>query len=188
LAPRAETQIRLHFLNPSGAPTRWSDRIEQSAEIRIGVQRKQGGQVNAAAGPIRLLSIVLTAIVAISFTLFVWDELGSASKNQAQLASKNGEQIALTRDLHGRLLASENSKLRVNIDKANDAITSPGEQIGKKVGNTNEWALRGLAFLFGIIVFLIGLRLLASWLEMNGSPSGQVTARNPQDAYTSGSR
>jgi predicted PurR-regulated permease PerM len=149
---------------------------------------KEGGQVKAAAGPIRLLSLVLTAIVAISFILFVWDELGSASKNQSELASKSGETVALTRDQHGRLAATENTKLRIDIDKINDAVTSPGESIGKKVGNGNEWAMRGLAFLFGIALFLIGLRMLASWLELNGNPAAKVTPRNPQDAYTSGSR
>jgi predicted PurR-regulated permease PerM len=140
------------------------------------------------SGIIRLISILLTAIVAVSFSLFVWDELGSASKNQTQLTTASGQTTLSVRDAHGRHTASENSKLRINIDKANDAITSPGESIGKKVGNNGPWAMRGAAFLFGMIVFLIGLRLLASWIEMSGPASGSVQTQGRGGERIAGSR
>jgi hypothetical protein len=143
--------------------------------------------VKAAAGPIRVLSLVLTAIVVVSFGMFVWDELGTASKSQAQLATASGIQSGYTRDVHGRIVVAAPSKIREKIDKANDTITSPGESIGKKVGQGNEWAMRGLAFIFGIALFLIGLRMLASWMELDGSPSGQVVQRG-RGSYTAGSR
>jgi hypothetical protein len=140
------------------------------------------------SGLIRIVSILLTAAVAVSFGLFVWDELGSASKNQAQLATPGAVQTVSVRDVHGRLSPEQNSKIRVNIDRVNDAITSPGESIGRKTGQGNPWAMRGLAFIFGILVFLVGLRLLAGWIEMSGPASAKVTPHNPRDGYTAGSR
>lgn len=142
--------------------------------------------MKTAAGLIRIASIVLTAIVAVSFGMFVWDELGSASKNQANFAT-GSEQIVTTRDSHGRLLTEENSKIRVKLDQANDAITSPGESIGKKSGSGNAWSMRGLAFLFGMLIFLVGLRLLATWVEMHGGAGGR-TQQPPQQGYTAGYR
>lgn len=140
------------------------------------------------SGLLRIASILLSAIVAVSFGLFVWDELGSASKQQAQLATAGAAQVAVARDAHGRLTSDENGKLRVNLDKANDAITSPGESIGKKFGDSNAWAMRGAAFFFGMLVFLIGLRALAAWIEMSGPARNTGAQRGPQDGFTAGSR
>jgi hypothetical protein len=140
------------------------------------------------SGLLRIASILLSAIVAVSFGLFVWDELGSASKQQSQLATAGGAQVAVARDTHGRLTSDENGKLRVNLDKANDAITSPGESIGKKFGDSNAWAMRGAAFFFGMLVFLIGLRALAAWIELSGPARNTGTQRGPQDGFIAGSR
>jgi hypothetical protein len=140
------------------------------------------------SGLLRIASIRLSAIVAVSFGLFVWDELGSASKQQAQLATSGGAQVAVVRDTHGRLTSDENGKLRINLDKANDAITSPGESIGKRFGDSNAWAMRGAAFLFGMIVFLIALRALAAWIEMSGPARNTGPQRGAQDGFTAGSR
>ncbi|MBI2691602.1 MAG: hypothetical protein HYX29_06645 [Solirubrobacterales bacterium] len=140
------------------------------------------------SGLLRVASILLTAIVAVSFGLFVWDELGSASKQQAQLATSGGARVATARDQHGRLTADENGKLRANLDKANDAITSPGESIGRKLGDGNVWAMRGAAFVFGMLVFLLGLRALAAWIEMSGPASDAGAQRGRHDGFTAGSR
>lgn len=140
------------------------------------------------AGLIRIASLVLTAVVAISFGLFVWDELGSASKSQVNLASPSQAVTVSPRDAHGRLLSSENSKIRIKLDQANDSITSPGESIGKKIGNNNPWTMRGLAFLFGMAIFLVGLRLLASWVEMHSGTPRPNYQHNTQQGYTAGSR
>lgn len=143
--------------------------------------------MKSAAGLIRIASLVLTAIVAVSFGMFVWDELGSASKSQANLASPTGQQVIIARDSHGRLLPEENGKIRAKVDQANDAITSPGESIGNKLGDNNSWTMRGFAFIFGLLVFLVGLRLLATWVEMRDRP-GRPQAPNPQQRYTAGYR
>lgn len=140
------------------------------------------------SGLLRVVSILLSAVIAISFGLFVWDELGSASKNQAQIASKSGDQVLIVRDEHGRITSDENGKIRVNLDKANDVLTSPGESIGKNAGDGGPWAMRGAAFFFGMFVFLLGLRLLASWIEMSGPASQTGTQSGRQGGFTASSR
>lgn len=137
---------------------------------------------------IRIVSILLTAVVVVSFGLFVWDELGSASKRQAAQATPGGQSVANVRDSHGRLAASENGKFRTNLDKVNDAITSPGESVGRKIGNDEPWAMRGLAFIFGLLVFLVGLRLLGSWIELRGPPSSSAPPQGRGGPFISGSR
>lgn len=135
---------------------------------------------------IRVISLALTAIVTISFVLFVWDEAGTASKNQALLATPQGKQIEIRRDEHGRLITGETSRVRAWIDRTNDALTSPGESLGKKVGDNNPWALRAFAFIFGLLIFLLGLRVLASWLGMQG-PKYEAPERQKDD-FTAGYR
>lgn len=140
--------------------------------------------MNNVAGLIRIASIVLSAIVAISFGLFVWDELGAASKNQVNLATPGAAQSQLVRDVHGRALSEENAKVRVMLDRANDSLTSPGESVGKQVGG-NAWSMRFFSFLFGMLVFLVGLRMLANWIELRERPAAP---QQPQQNYTAGYR
>jgi hypothetical protein len=142
------------------------------------------------AGLIRVVSIILTAVVAISFGLFVWDELGAASRNQVALTAPDGRQVYGMRDPHGRLASDQPSKIRVKLDELNDTLTSPGESIGRKVGGGAEWPMRSLAFIFGMFVFLVGLRLLAGWVE--GQRPTTTQAPPPQQGgppgYTPGYR
>jgi hypothetical protein len=86
------------------------------------------------------------------------------------------------------MTANENDKLRIRVDKANDALTSPGESIGKRFGDGDPWAMRVAAFAFGMLAFLIGLRLLASWIQLSGKTNVEVAPRDPQDGFTAGSR
>ena len=44
--------------------------------------------------------------------------------------------------------------------------------------------MRFLSFLFGIIVFLVGLRMLANWIELRERP----VASQQQQNYTAGYR
>jgi hypothetical protein len=138
---------------------------------------------------IRFVSIILTAVVVLSFGLFVWDELGSASKGQAALTTPNGQPVAEVRDTHGRDTASENGTFRIKLDSVNDAITSPGEAIGRKTSNGQPWVMRFMAFIFGILVFLIGLRFLATWIGMSGpAPGSTAPTQGRGGQYTAGSR
>ena len=79
------------------------------------------------------------------------------------------------------------SQFRVKLDQVNDTITSPGEELGKRVSAShNEWVMRTLAFVFGILVFTFGLQYLSRWLETSGSTT--YTPRDPNAGFTAGSR
>jgi hypothetical protein len=82
----------------------------------------------------------------------------------------------------------ETATFRLKLDQVNDTLTSPGEQLGKSVGKSNEWAMRVLAFLFGIAVFGIGLRILAEWIEKSGTRRQGPAAPNTSGGFTAGSR
>lgn len=114
---------------------------------------------------IRWISAILCATMVVSFGLFFWDELGSASKQQTQLAA-NGASIVVTRDIHGRVNTIPPTKPRMRLDQINDTLTSPGEGIARHISATpSPWALRGLALVFGLLVFGVGMRLLAGFIE-----------------------
>lgn len=134
--------------------------------------------------------MLLTAIVVISFVSFVWDEAGTASDNQLRISRPDGTAAPIVRDPHGRMQGLKHSKMRLKIDEASDSVTSPGETLGSSLGG-NPWALRGLAFVFGILVFFVGLRLLATWIEMSNvsSANRQHSTRDvSDDDYTPAGR
>jgi hypothetical protein len=141
-------------------------------------------------GIIRAISIVLTAIVTISFVSFAWDEAQKASENQLLISRPGGEPAGYARDQHGRVEGLKHSKMRLKIDEISDTATSPAEGIGDSASGGNPWAMRGLAFLFGIALFLFGLRGLARWLELSGSTgSPPPPGHEPGgDDYTPGYR
>ncbi len=143
----------------------------------------------ATASLIRFISLVLTGIIAISFISFVWDEAGTASKNQTVLAQNSGQQIAIVRDERGRLTNIERHKIRQQIDGFADSLTSPGEEIGKQAGGGNAWAMRGGAFIFGILLFAVALRLLAGWMDWSAQPKNEDRSLKTEDEdYTPGYR
>lgn len=114
----------------------------------------------SVAGLIRIISLAFCAVVLASFVLFAVDELGQASADASAASA-----AIVTRDAHGRMVQS-NPSWRIKIDDAADAITSPGERVAAQLSPTpSPWASRGFALLFGIIVFGVGLRLLAAYYE-----------------------
>jgi hypothetical protein len=114
----------------------------------------------SVAGLIRIISLAFCAVVFASFVLFAVDELGQASADASAAAP-----AAVARDAHGRMVQS-NPIWRVKIDEAADAITSPGENVAAQLSPTpSPWSQRGFALIFGMVVFGLGLRLLASYYE-----------------------
>lgn len=138
-------------------------------------------------GILRFLSIVLTAIVSISFISFAWDEAGTASKNQVVISRPDGTPAPYTRDPHGRLVGLHHTKIRLKNDEVADMVTSPGEALGESVGGENEWAKRIGAFVFGFVLFFFGLRWLASWVELSQKGPPPQERRDDED-YTPGYR
>lgn len=165
-----------------GGPTRRSVRFEQSAEIRIGASnRKQGWEVKLPS-LIRWLSALLCAVFALSFGLFVWDELGHASKSQTATAV-SGTPVTITRDAHGRIVGAAPAGWRVQLDRVNDRLTGPGEAVASHISAApSPWAMRGFALVFGVLVFGFAMRMGASWLQSSSlgrRPVEQTTGFTP---------
>ncbi len=121
---------------------------------------------------IRWISAVACAVFALSFGVFVWDELGAASDGQK--AKISGTPTTIARDAHGRMISDGTARWRLELDRFNDALTAPGERVAHQVATVpSPWTIRGFALIFGVIVFGFGLRFGANWLERAGSGRGR---------------
>ena len=115
---------------------------------------------------IRVVSKAVCIVLIASFSMFVIDELSSASNQQ--MAAVNGTQQAqVARDVHGREINPEQSKLRAKIDKANDQLTGTAEQL---VAGQDPWIMRGVAFLLGMLLFGLGGHFIANSVALWGRP------------------
>jgi hypothetical protein len=126
--------------------------------------------------------------MVVSFGLFFWDELGTASDQQTQLAA-NGSSVGVTRDAHGRVTTVTPTAPRTRLDQINDTLTSPGEGVAKHITPTpSPWALRGLALVFGLLVFGVGLRLLAGFIENTKFRPDEVQAPQTSAEFATSTR
>lgn len=119
---------------------------------------------------IRFVALVLTGLVAISFLTFVADEMNMASGNATERLMPTGPGEAVRRDRHGRLADLQRPELRSKYDEAADALTGPGESLGRKFSGGDHWAMRSGAFIFGLALYFIGLSLLARWIALSRVP------------------
>lgn len=128
---------------------------------------------------IRWISAVACAVFALSFGMFVWDELGTASTTQTVKATY-GTPAVVTRDAHGRIIGEPPARWRYEIDSLSDRLTAPGEDFASHIAATpSPWAMRGFALIFGVLVFGFGLRMGANWVE-----SSRFMQRRPIDPET----
>lgn len=134
---------------------------------------------------VRLISKVIVLVLVLSFGMFVIDELTAASKNQSAVANQTAT-ATITRDVHGREINPGQAKLRRDIDRVNDTLTQPAEKlVTSSSGTTSPWIMRGVPFLLGLLLFGLGLHMLANWLEI--SRSGEKPA-DPNAEFTPGYR
>lgn len=118
--------------------------------------------------------------------MFVVDELSTASAGQTAIATNSEPAPAVTRDLHGREINPEPTRIRMELDRANDALTQPAEKLVTSTsGTTSPWIQRGVPFVLGLLLFGLALHMLAGWLEM--SRSGGASA-DPNAGFTAGYR
>ncbi|MBI5310015.1 MAG: hypothetical protein HZB14_03130 [Actinobacteria bacterium] len=116
---------------------------------------------------IRVVSKAVCVLLIASFTMFVVDELSTASNQQ--LAAVNGaKQAQVARDVHGREINPAQSQLRAKIDKANDQLTGTAEQF---VAGQDPWVMRGFAFLVGMLLFGLGGHFIANAVALWGRPT-----------------
>jgi hypothetical protein len=118
---------------------------------------------------LRLLAIASSLLIAVSFLLFATDEMDRGSKTQQQaLAEETGVPVAPSPEEES-VREHEHSPLREAIDDANDLLLQPFSGVANSNSN---WVTRGVPTLLGLLVYGIGLGLLANLLP--GRPSSQA--------------
>jgi hypothetical protein len=130
---------------------------------------------NAAMGTIvRTLAIAASAILAISFLMFAWDEVDRGSKEQQQAVGLGtGNRVEISIDPaptaeQEALREQSHSAVREAIDDADDVLLQPFAGL---VESDSNWVIRGVPTLIGLLVYGVGLGLLANFLPRSRDPS-----------------
>ena len=124
----------------------------------------------------RIASLACSAILLVSFALFVVDQATHGSKQTvATLASEDGAPSTTQSDGTAannidqanpspsteRQREKRHGKVREAIDDADDALLSPFA--GLVSSSSSIWAQRGVPTLIALLVFGVGLRFVAEW-------------------------
>ncbi|HEY1277565.1 MAG TPA: hypothetical protein VGF25_21845 [Thermoleophilaceae bacterium] len=116
---------------------------------------------------IRLMAIAASVIIAAGFICFAADELGRGSEHQQhELAKELGDSDASVAAIvpssgEEAVREREHGQVREAIDDANDVLLGP---FGGLVDFTNPWAERGAATLLALLLYGVGLGMLANFL------------------------
>jgi hypothetical protein len=124
---------------------------------------------------LRLLAIASSIIIGASFLFFATDEMDRGSKTQQQaLAEETGvpePQLAQPAPApeEEAVREQQHSSVREAIDDANDLLLQPFSAVANSNSN---WVTRGVPTLLGLLIYGIGLGLLANLLPGRPSHAG----------------
>ena len=124
---------------------------------------------------LRLLAIVAALVIASSFLFFAVDEMDRGSKTQQQaLGEETGvpePQLAQVSPApeEEAIREQQHTGIREAIDDANDLLLQPFSTI---VNSDSNWVTRGIPTLLGLLVYGLGLGLLANLLPKQESHAG----------------
>ena len=128
---------------------------------------------------IRMLAIADSAVIAVSFLLFATDEIDRGSKQQQQaLGEGTGNRVEIatepapTSDQED-LRELEHSSVREAIDDVDDVLLQPFSGL---IDSKSNWVTRGVPTLIGLLVYGVGLGLLANFLPRQREPTGDWRA------------
>lgn len=127
--------------------------------------------------PIRIVAVILSAIVIVSFALFAIDEVRTASADsRARIAAEGteGDEDGLGR--LERLRERRQSAFHEAVDDANDVVTAPFA--GLVSGEHGVWWQRGVPALLALLVFGVGLGFLARYAR--GHSRARQARASPQ--------
>lgn len=116
--------------------------------------------------PLRYLSIALSLIIAIGFTLFALEDIGRASAKSKQRIS--GYAATNPSPAGERERERRHGQPRETIDDVNDVLLSPFA--GITANESSRWARRGVPALLGLLAYGFGLGYLARFTTARGGP------------------
>ena len=124
---------------------------------------------------LRLLAILATLMIAASFLFFAVDEMDRGSKTQRQAVGEGTgvpepelAQVAPAPEEEA-IREEKHTSVREVIDDGNDLLLQPFSTIANSNSN---WITRGVPTLLGLLIYGIGLGLLANLLPGRQSHAG----------------
>ena len=111
--------------------------------------------------------MALSAVVALSFILFAIDEIDRGSKVQQQAVGEGtGKSVKIAIDpapgaKQESLREREHGSVREGIDDADDVLLQPFSGL---IDSDSNWVTRGVPTLLGLLVYGLGLGLLANFM------------------------
>jgi hypothetical protein len=130
---------------------------------------------------IRLLAIVTSGIVLLGFVLFAVDEISHGSKTQQQTLDRELGDSTVTDPVaptpqEERAREADHGTVREAVDDTNDVLLRPFADL---VDSSNAWVEHGVPTLLALLVYGLGLGLLANMLPKARSSGGDWrTARS----------
>ena len=113
---------------------------------------------------LRIVAIVLSAVVALGFILFVIEDADRASGRTVDEISSS--QQVDPPPAGERVREQRHSKLREAVDDANDVLLKPFAGIADS--SSSRWVQRGVPALLGLLVYGFGLGFLARFTRGRG--------------------
>jgi hypothetical protein len=111
-------------------------------------------------GLLRLVAVVASAIVLVSFGLFAIDETRNASNESvAAIAGMEATSTADPSANQERAREKAHNKVHETIDDADDVLVKPFASIAD--GSSSSWVRRGVPTFLALLVYGFGLSFLA---------------------------
>ena len=111
---------------------------------------------------IRVAAIVTSAIVLLGFALFAVDEMDKGSKAQQQKLDRELGNVEIAPDVAAEESREANhGTVREVVDDANDVLLRPFSDL---LDSDNTWVEHGVPALLALLVYGLGLGLLANLL------------------------
>jgi hypothetical protein len=104
-----------------------------------------------------LASTVCTLIVVLSFAFFAVEEAQASSNQQVKIEAMDQPNPTPAQQ---KARAKKHTKVREWIDKANDALTSPFDNV---TSSSNIWVERGVPALLAFLLYFVVLRVAAGY-------------------------
>jgi hypothetical protein len=119
------------------------------------------------ARPLRLASVLASAIVVLSFALFAIDETSAASqRTTAEIAGQKASAVPDPDPRQERARERAHSSVRELVDDADDALLAPFAWAAPDDGGT--WSRRAVPALLALLVYGLALPFLARYLQSVG--------------------
>jgi hypothetical protein len=120
---------------------------------------------------LRFVAIAVSGIVVLGFVLFALDEADKGSQAQQQ---KLERELSPSPSAQGEAVRERrHGAFREAVDDANDVLLAPFADL---IDSDNSWVNHGVPALLALLLYGVGLGLLANWLPKERAHGGDWRA------------